>query len=203
MRNKTFKDSVEILQKKRTFQGYFAIDEYQLRHDKFEGGQTDIMTREIFERGIVAAVLPYDPVRRQVVLIEQFRLGATKDERSPWLLEVVAGVKEPGESDEALVHREAQEEAGIAVTDLVPIANYWVSPGGTTERVSLFCGKVDAQKASGVHGVDHEHEDILVHVIDIQDAYDMVKNGMVNNAPTIIALQWLELHKGIVWEGTL
>lgn len=198
MRDKTAKQDVEIVSKKTAYQGYFRIDKYKVRYELFEGGKGAIVARELFERGQVAAVLPYDPKRDKVVLIEQFRLGAMKDERSPWLLEIVAGVLEVGETHEELIHREAKEEAGIILTDLIPICHYWVSPGGCTERVALYCGKVDSTTANGIHGLDHESEDILVHVVDMQEAFDMVRNGMINNAPAIIGLQWLELnYKGL------
>ena len=145
-------------------------------------------------------MLPYDPVRQQVVLIEQFRIGALKDEKSPWLLEIIAGVLEPHETNEALVHREAKEEAGITVSDLIPIAHYWVSPGGCTERVALFCGRVDARGASGIHGLQGESENTLVHVVDIHEAFGMVRSGMINNAVSIIGVQWLELNYQKIWK---
>lgn len=200
MREKKKGKNVEILSKETAYQGYFRIDKYHLRYQLFEGGWSSVVDREIFERGQVAAVLPYDPVREQVVLIEQFRVGALSDKQSPWLVEVIAGVLEPNESHEQLIHREAEEEAGIVLTDLLPMYHYWVSPGGCTESVALFCGKVDASAASGVHGVDHESEDILVHVVDIHEAFEMVRSGLINNAAGIIALQWLELNYKSLWQ---
>ncbi len=201
MRDKTAKQDVEIVSKETLYQRFFRIDKYLVRYEKFEGGKGEVIDRELFERGQVAAVLPYDPERNKVVLIEQFRIGAMKDERSPWLLEAIAGVIEKNETPEELIHREAEEEAGIQLTNLTPICHYWVSPGGCTERVALYCGKVDSTTASGIHGLDHESEDIYVHVVDMHEAFDMVRNGMINNAQTIIGLQWLELNYKTLWKN--
>lgn len=190
------KKQVEIISHEVPFQGYFRIEKYKLRHELFAGGWTEPMEREVFERGRAAAVLPYDPKLNKVVLIEQFRIGAMADEASPWLLEVVAGIIDEGEVPEEVCVREAREEAGLIILQLLPITRYWVSPGGCTEHIDLFCGEVDASKASGIHGLDHEHEDIKVHVVDVEKAFDMVRSGLIKNPPAIIALQWLELTLG-------
>ncbi|MGD9108355.1 MAG: NUDIX domain-containing protein [Gammaproteobacteria bacterium] len=189
---------VEILSHEIPFQGYFRIEKYKLRHKLFAGVWGQPMEREVFERGHAAAVLPYDPKLNKVVLIEQFRVGALRDKCSPWLLEIVAGVIGRGEEPSEVCRREAEEEAGLKILELIPISHYWVSPGGCTESMDLFCGKVDASQAGGIHGLDHENEDIKVHVFDIQDAFEMVREGEINNQPAIIALQWLELalYKG-------
>ncbi|MGD9152524.1 MAG: NUDIX domain-containing protein [Gammaproteobacteria bacterium] len=184
---------VEIISHEIPFQGYFRVEKYKLRHKLFAGNWGQPMEREVFERGHAAAVLPYDPKLNKVVLIEQFRIGALRDECSPWLLEVVAGVIDHGETPTEVCRREAEEEAGLKILELIPISHYWVSPGGCTESMDLFCGKVDASQAGGIHGLDHENEDIKVHVFDIQDAFEMVRSGKINNQPAIIALQWLEL----------
>lgn len=193
VRNMQRNPDVEILSHEVSFQGYYRMEKYKLRHKLFAGVWGEPMEREVFERGNAAAVLPYDPKLNKVVLIEQFRIGALQDECSPWLLEVVAGVIDEGEEPSEVCRREAEEEAGLKILELIPISHYWVSPGGCTERMDLFCGKVDASNAGGVHGLDHEHEDIKVHVFDVEDAFEMVRSGKINNQPAIIALQWLEL----------
>jgi len=200
-RTNTFKNDVEIVSKNTVFQGYFRMDEYRLHFKLFEGGWSDEVIREVFKRGQVAAVLPYDPLLKKVVLLEQFRIGAIKDERSPWLLEIVAGVLQEEETPIELAHRESREEAGLEVQELIPIYNYWVSPGGCSERVALFCAKVDASKAGGVHGLADENEDIKVHVFDVEEAFEMVRNGMINNALGIISLQWLELNQDKIFRS--
>lgn len=189
-------NDVEVVSKEIVFQGHFRIEKFTLRFRLFAGGWSNNVTREIFERGSAVAVLPYDPINKKVVLIEQFRVGALADKTTPWLLEPVAGIIEPNESIEEVSHREAKEEAGLDIIELIPICNYWVSPGGTTEQVFLFCGKVDATKAGGLHGLKAENEDIRVHVFDLHEARQLLDQGKINNAMGVIALQWLFLNLG-------
>ena len=153
-------EDVELLGRDVVYDGHFRLDRYRLRHRQFAGGLGPVLTREVLERGMVAAVLPVDPGRDRVVLIEQFRPGAWAAGRSPWLLECVAGVIEPGETPEELARREALEEAGCVITDLVPIATFLTSPGATTETVHLFCGRVASDGVGGLHGLGTEGEDI-------------------------------------------
>jgi ADP-ribose pyrophosphatase len=191
---KLTKKDVKILSIEPVYKGFYRVEKYLLRHPLFAGGWSAPFTRELITRYRVAAALPYDPVADKVVLIEQFRVGALEDETSPWLLEMVAGILTTGESLEELAKRETTEEAGLTAEELMPICDYWVSPGGTNERVALFCAKVDASHAGGIHGLADEHEDIRVHVFSSEEAFSMVRSGRINNAATIIALQWLELN---------
>jgi ADP-ribose pyrophosphatase len=177
------------------FEKYFRLDEYSLSHELFAGGDSPVFTREIFERGSVVAVLPYDPERGKVVLIEQFRAGAIEDPDGPWLIESVAGVIEPGESTQQVALRECVEEAGCEIRQLEIISQYYVSPGGTSEHCSLFCGLVDSDGVAGIHGLDDENEDIRVMVVDAEEAFAWVREGRVRSSATIIALQWLELNQ--------
>lgn len=177
------------------FEKYFRLDEYRVAHELFGGGFSQEITREIFERGVVVAVLPFDPLRRKVVLIEQFRAGAIGDAETPWLIECVAGVIESGESDEDVARRECVEEAGCSIHQLEVISRYYVSPGGTSEHCSLFCGLVDSDGVGGIHGLEHENEDIRVFVVDCEEAYAMVGDGRIRSSATIIALQWLQLNE--------
>lgn len=191
--------SVEILDKRTVFQDYFRVDKYRLRHQTYEGGWSEEFERELFERGSAAAALLYDPVRDQVVLQEQFRIGAISGNDAPWLIEIVAGVIEQSDADpSAVVIRESEEEAGMKVLDLWPIVDYWVSPGGSSERVALFCARVDARMAGGIYGIPEEHENIRAFVVDAAAAFQAVTQGIINNAPAIIALQWLQLNKDTV-----
>ena len=185
------RDDVELMGREVVYDGYFRLDRYRLRHRQFAGGLGPVLEREILERGRVAAVLPVDPERDRVVLIEQFRPGAWAAGRDPWLVECVAGVIEPGETAEDLVRREAIEEAGCVVTDLVPVATFLSSPGATTETVRLFCGRVDSEGVGGLHGLATEGEDIRVSVMPVEDAVALLDEGRIVNAKTIIALQWL------------
>jgi len=177
------------------FQKYFKLDEYHVSHELFGGGSSPVFMREIFERGVVVAVLPYDPERGKVVLIEQFRAGAIEDGDGPWLIECVAGVIEAGESEADVALRECVEEAGCEICRLEPISRYYVSPGGTSEHCSLFCGIVDSDGVGGIHGLADEHEDIRVLVVDSAEAYEWLSAGKIRSAATIIALQWLQLNE--------
>ncbi len=185
---------IEIVARKTVFRGFFQLDEVHLKHRLFDGGWTPPMVRELFVRREVMAVLPYDPANRLVGLIEQFRVGALEDRRSPWLLELVAGICDPGETPEQTAHRELEEEAGLTAVTLLPIYDYWVSPGGSNEKLSLFCGLCDLKGAGGTFGVEHEDEDIRLHVVGIDEAMALVEEGHCNNAASIIALQWLRLN---------
>ena len=177
------------------FEKYFKLDEYSISHELFEGGFSQVFTREIFERGAVVAVLPYDPLRNKVVLIEQFRAGAINDADGPWLIECVAGVIEEGETETAVALRESEEEAGCTINRLQQIAGYYVSPGGTTEHCSLFCGIIDSSEIGGVHGLSQENEDIRVFVVDTAEAYRWVAEGKIKSSATVIALLWLQLNQ--------
>ncbi|THB70986.1 MAG: ADP-ribose diphosphatase [Gammaproteobacteria bacterium] len=187
-----------IINKERLFQGYFAIDRYTFEHEKFEGGNSAEVVREVFERGNAAAVLPYDSKSDSVVLVEQFRIGALNSDVGPWQLETIAGViDKDNESIEELVKREAIEEANCYLDEVIPIMEYYCSPGGATEKISLFAAEVDATDIGGVYGLDEESEDIKVHVIKREKALGMIKSGEIQTAMTIIALQWLELNLNI------
>ena len=187
---------VEILNEERLYQGFCNVKRYTVKNRLFAGGWTEPYQREIVVRRAVAGALPYDPIRDQVVLIEQFRAGALHQERSPWLLEVVAGImdREHPESHEELVKREVKEEVGLDVLGLMLIHDYLVSPGGTSESFRLFCAKVDATKAPAFCGIAFEQEDIKIHVLPSKTAFDYVHSGKIYNTSALIALQWLELN---------
>ncbi len=195
-------EDVQILERRACYQGFFRLDCYRLRHRLFQGGWSRVLALECLERGDAAAVLLYDPKPDQVVLIEQFRIGALKAPEGPWLLEVVAGMIEPGETPEEVARREALEEAGCEVQRLWPIASYLVSPGGTSERIHLFCGLVDASRAGGIHGKAEEGEDIRVHAVPFEKAWGWVEEGRIQSATPLIALQWLALHRDRLKEET-
>ncbi|CAM2944174.1 ADP-ribose diphosphatase [Vibrio mytili] len=184
---------IEILSKETVFNGFFKMVKYRFKHRLFAGGWSDVVEREMFERGHAAAMLPYDPKADQVVIIEQIRVGALEHEK-PWQLEIVAGMIDRDESVEDVVRREAEEEAGIEVGRVIPVTSYYPSSGGCSEKLDVFVGEVDASKAHGIHGLDYENEDIRVHVIDRETAYQWVKEGKLENGASIVALQWLQLN---------
>lgn len=185
----------KVLRKDVCYQGFFRLERYRIRHELFAGGWSDEIVRELLERGHAAAVLPYDPEGDSVVMIEQFRIGAMQTPTGPWLLEFVAGIIDPDEEPEQVVVREALEEMGSEVTDLVPILAYHVSPGGCSERIHLFCGRVDARLTGGVHGIAEEGEDIRVRVLLFEEAFALLNAGKITSATAIIALQWLALNR--------
>jgi len=186
---------VEIIEQDTPYRGYFRIDRYRLRHRMFAGGWTGPIAREVFERGHAAAVLPYDPGRDEVVLIEQFRVGAFAAGMDPWLIEIVAGIIDEGESPEAVVRREALEEAGCEIGDLVPLGRFIVSPGGSSETVAIYCGRTESAGLGGIHGLDHEGEDIRAFVLPAVQAIALIDQGRVVNATSALALQWLALNR--------
>ncbi len=185
----------KIIDHQILFQGYFRMEKYALQHEMFGGGWTDTFEREIFERGSAVAILPYDPQRDRVVLIDQFRAGCIGSQQRPWLKEIVAGIFEPGESERDVAMRESQEEAGCEIRQLEKIAQYYVSPGGTTEQCALYCGRVDSEGVGGIFGLDHEFEDILVEAVELVQARAWLEDGTINSAAAIIALQWLLLNR--------
>ncbi|WP_395274537.1 ADP-ribose diphosphatase [Enterobacter bugandensis] len=188
------KNDVEIIARETLYSGFFSMDLYRFRHRLFNGEMSGEIRREIFERGHAAVLLPFDPVRDEVVLVEQIRIAAYDTSESPWLLEMVAGMIEEGESVEDVARREALEEAGLVIGRTKPVLSYLASPGGTSERLSIMVGEVDATTAEGIHGLADENEDIRVHVVSREQAYQWVEEGKIDNAASVIALQWLQLH---------
>lgn len=184
-----------IIEKSTLFQGYFRVDLYRFKHRLFAGGWSGEVRREVFERGHAVVVLPYDPERDAVVMIEQFRIGAAAAGLPMWQLEVVAGIIDQDETPESVARREAQEEANCDILDLVPVYHYLASPGGTSESVRLYCGRVDSRGLGGIHGLADEHEDIRVEVVSFSEAMARLESGRIGNASTIIALQWLALNR--------
>lgn len=185
----------KIVDKQVVYQGYFRMEKFALQHELYAGGSTETFHRELFERGSAVAVLPYDPVRDEVILIEQFRVGAIGTQNPPWLKEIIAGIIEPGETDQQVAERETLEEAGCNIISLEKIGQYYVSPGGTSEQCMLYCGQVDTQGVGGIYGLDHEFEDILVEAVSLEQARKWLEDGTINSSPAIIALQWLLLNR--------
>lgn len=187
---------VELVDRETCHDGFFRVDTIRLRHKRFDGRWTPVLSREVVIRRPAVAVLPYDPDLDRVVLIEQFRSGAYVAGRPAWMIEVPAGLVEPGEAVEAVAAREVREEIGLAVMTLEPIATFMPSPGGFSEVVSLFCGRVDAREAGGVFGVAAEDEDIRAFAMAADAAIGLLDEpDRIDNAFTILALQWLALHR--------
>jgi ADP-ribose pyrophosphatase len=187
---------IDIRDKETVYDGFFRMDRYRLRHRKFDGTWTKEISREIFERGHAVAALLYDPAEDAVVMVEQFRLPAYIAGRSAWCLETPAGIVKPGEELAEVARREAREETGCDIVgELRRIGQFMASIGGSTEIVTVFLGQVDSKTADGLHGVADEEEDIRVHVIPADEAIRRADEGEVENAASVIALNWLARHR--------
>jgi len=184
-----------LIKKTPLYQGFFHLAAYDLSHALFAGGTSPVLRRELLDRGNAVAVLPYDPEKDSVVLIEQFRIGAKDDTSGPWLMEIIAGYQEEGEDEEDVAIREAREEAGCEIRQLIPMHRYYSTPGSSNEQIHLYLALVDATNVSGIHGLEAEGEDIRAHVVDLEKALEMLDRGEIDSAMPIIALQWLALHK--------
>ena len=187
--------SFEVSEETLVYEGFFKMRRLRLRHTLFGGGWSKELFRELLHRGSCVAVLLYDPIMDAVVLIEQFRVGAVTFKEVPWLLEIVAGAVETGESPQQVAHREALEEAGCQIDHLFKISEFFTTPGAFGEKITLFCGIVDASTAGGVHGLEEEDEDIRVEVVGFDQAWGMLENGSIDSAIPIIALQWLAMNR--------
>lgn len=186
---------VKILERSQPYQGFFTLEQLILQHSLFEGGWSKPVKRELFRRGTCVAVLLYDPVLDRVVLIEQFRVGALLHIEHPWLLEIVAGAVEEGESAEEVAYREAREEAGCEILELTQIQKFFTTPGGSSEWLTLFYGRVDSANVGGIYGLVEEDEDIRVSTLSFHEVYELLKSGAINSAIPIIAIQWLYIHR--------
>ncbi len=196
----------QVVAREQCFKGFYSIQKYHVKHRLFAGGWSNVLQRELFVRHNATCVLLFDPVRNKVVLVEQFRIGAIREAKTPWLLELVAGLNDEGESPEDVARREAVEEAGCELKALMHISSYLPSPGGSSEKVDLYCALVNSEGVGGLHGLEDEGEDIRVHVIDLSEAYGMVETGRINNAAAVIALLWLRLNEANVreaWKGLI
>ncbi|MDO5351863.1 MAG: NUDIX domain-containing protein [Succinatimonas sp.] len=190
-------NDVTIHEKKRTYKKIFAMDEYKVSYKHFDGSTSPILDRHIFERDRDASVvLPYDPNTDEVCMIEQFRPGALKDKISPWLVEVVAGLIDDGETPEQAALRELKEEAKIEISpeNLHFCLGEYPSPGGISEYVTIYIATCDLSHLSNHGGLESESEDIRVFKAKFEDAYNQIATGGIRNSATIIALMYLKLN---------
>ena len=188
---------VEVLEQRAVYQGFSRLEIVHLRHRLFAGGMSVIIQRELLMKPEAVGVLIYDPKRDEVLMIEQFRVGALS-ESNPWQLEIVAGLVDSVDDDEtleAVVCREALEEAGVELRQVQKLMSYFMSPGGSNEKFTLFVAEADLSNAGGLHGLPEEGEDIRVAVLKSDEAFQALMDGRVSNAPALIALQWLMLNK--------
>lgn len=186
--------AVRTLRRDQLFAGYFAVERLELTHALHQGGQSGPMMREAFLMGDAAVLLPWDPVRDRVLVIEQFRLApALRGDPQPWLLEPIAGRVDAGETPEAAILREAREEADLTVERLIPAFNAYPSPGAVCEFLYQYVGIADLPDGrAGIHGLDGEAEDIRGHLMARSDLSAMVDAGRITNGPLAMLSLWLD-----------
>ncbi len=189
-------DDYELVQRDILFKGNFlSLARYTIKHRLFNGNWSKTFNCEVLERKSAVAILPYDPKLDRVILIEQFRPGALADPKTPWLLEIPAGVIGPNEPPEKVAYREMIEEAGCEALSLRPILEFFVSPGGANEYLHLYCSKVDASTIDGIHGLPDENEDIRIINLSTDEALEKLYAGHIKTVPALIALLWLQTHR--------
>lgn len=192
-----------VKEKKTCYQGFFRCEQYRLSHALYAGGMSPEIVRELFERGHAVAVLLYDPHRDVVVMVEQFRIGALEFDKGAWMLEIVAGMIDEGESVEDVARRESLEESGCEVDRLQYIAEYLPSPGGCSEQIFVYCGRTDSSKALEIAGLEHEGEDILIKTLPAEEAIELAVSGKIYSSPALIALLWFALKRETLREEWL
>jgi ADP-ribose pyrophosphatase len=186
---------VQVISREQVADGFLKIYRYRMRQRRFDGSWSGEVRREICDRGGAVAVLLYDPDRDSVVMVEQFRVGAAYAGEPAWLMEIVAGMTEPGEDPQSVARRETQEEAGVEIGELIPVCDYFPSPGAFSEFVGIFCARVDSTKVPDHGGLAEEQEDLRLHVIPYARAVDLLDTNHLNNSAAIIAIGWLVRHR--------
>lgn len=193
-----FSNNDVVIEKTETvFSGFFRVLRHHLRHKLFNGEWSHPLQRELFVRGDSVGVLLYDPARDCVALTQQFRIGCLDNAAGAWVWEVVAGMVKPGENSAEVALREVAEETGLQLhaTQLQAIAHYYSSPGGTDERLQLYCALCNLPpEIEGTYGLAEEGEDIRVRTFATTTVFGAMLAGTINNAATIIALQWLQIN---------
>lgn len=193
----TFRGRVDVTDRRRVYAKFFALDEFKLSHERFDGTMTPQVERAVFVSTDAAIVLPYDPVRDRVLLIEQMRMGPlARGDANVWQLEPVAGRIDAGETPEQTARRETREEAGLEVARLHPVGELYASPGNTTEFYYIYVAIADlAADVTGIGGLASETEDIRSHLMSFDDLMALCDGGNVANAPLMVAAYWLARHR--------
>ena len=186
----------EILERRRRHDGFFKLDLLRLRFERFAGGWSVPLSRELFVQREAVAALPWDPRSDRLVLIEQFRAGALEAPEGPWLIEAVAGLRESEEDPEAVARREVAEEAGLPVRRLERAGAYRSSPGATSELVHVYIAEVEAPTGGGIFGRADEHEDIRTLVVTRHEAFAWLDAGRITAATAVFPLLWLRARGG-------
>lgn len=178
--------------------GFFAVNVHHLRHRRFDGALSPVLQREVFVVGDAVTVLPYDPVRDRVLLIEQFRMGPFgRGDPLPWQLEAIAGRIDPGETPEDAARREAVEEAGLVLGALEKVGEYYPTPGAVAEYLYSYVALCDLPDGvAGVFGAEDEGEDIRGHLVGFERLLEVMAAGEISNAPLLLTVLWLQRERG-------
>ena len=184
----------KIIDKKNLYDGFFKMNEVTLKYRKYDGNWSNNIKRELFGGAQVAAVLPYDPMSKEIILIQQFRTGTISKNIDHYLDEIVAGIIDEGESPEIAAKRECLEETGCEVKKLIPIQGYFPAPGSSESFYHLFLGEIKSFKGSKIQGLENENEDIFVKCFKINEVRKKMEDGKILNGLTLIALQWFFLN---------
>ena len=184
----------KIISKKNLYKGFFKMNEVTLKYKKYNGKWSKDLKRELFGGAQVSAVLPYDPVKNEIILIQQFRPGTISRNLNNYLIEIVAGMIDPGEKPETAAKRECLEETGCEVKKIIPIQGYFPAPGSSESFYHLFLAEIETFKGTRVMGLESENEDILVKSFKVEEVREKMKNGEILNGVALIALQWFFLN---------
>jgi ADP-ribose pyrophosphatase len=188
---------VEILSQRRIFDDFFKIEEAELRFERFDGRMSPKVRRLNFQRGDSVSVLLFDPRKNHVLLVSQFKYP-TYAKGPGWVTETVAGMIDVGETPENAARREVEEEMGYRVERLEHVATFYVSPGGTSERIVLYFAEIDAAAKSGAGGgLATEDEDIATIELPLDEALSQFRDGRIVDAKTIVALLWLQNRRAM------
>tara|TARA_B100000029_G_scaffold256259_1_gene253011 strand:+ start:1850 stop:2431 length:582 start_codon:yes stop_codon:yes gene_type:complete len=187
----------KIINKYNLYSGFFSLNKYEFIHKKHDGNWTKNIQREIFSGSQVSTLLPYDPIRKEIILIQQFRAGVLSKYDEKYLYEIVAGIIDKNEKPEDTARRECLEETGCEVKKILPIQGYFPAPGSSESYFHLFLGEVNAFDGERIKGLENENEDILVKAFKINEVKKMLKKKEIQNGVTLVALQWffLEYYK--------
>lgn len=187
----------KVLNEQEVYRGFFKLRRYEVDFELFRGGHSGPVVRECSATsGFVVVALPFDPVSEEFLLIEQFRIGAMVAGHHPWQLEAVAGfMDKPGETPDDCMQRELQEEVGLQAKELEHVDTYFGSPGGSAGQTHFYFARVDINAAARYTGLLEEGEDILVHRVPYNTAFEWLLSGKIKNATLILALQAFLLRK--------
>lgn len=186
---------VTVLEKSIAHKGYARVEELTLSHGLFAGGQSPVMSRELFISGDAVMVIPFDATNQSVLLIEQFRVAPLHRGEHPWIFEGIAGRIDTGETPEAVARREAMEEAGCDLGVMEEIGGFYQSPGIFAEHITYFCARADLSSAGGLYGLEAEDEDIRAVVVPLEEALAAVDSNRIVSAPTALALLWIARNR--------